>query len=150
MSNQRQASPALPATAAIREFVRDALGCTCPDEVFDKVEQTRCSAPNAVTPFSLKLVVGRRLLIYVLQSDDPKLLEDMLSAMLAKGVKERDRMGLNRFRAVLVTGDIERLRGYVAHVPRALAAGDDRVHVHVVAADSLAEVLGGTRATSPG
>jgi hypothetical protein len=47
----------------IKHFVRDTLGCTCPDDVFDKIELQEANN-NQVK----KINIGDKLLIYILQN----------------------------------------------------------------------------------
>lgn len=137
MSDESRNPPARPATDAIRRFVRDTLGCTCPEQVFEHVEQTRCAVPDEFTPYALRLVVGRRLLIYVLHGVHAAALQALLPVMLARGIAERDRDGLNRFRAVLACDDQQSLQAQLDELARPVLHSDDRVHLHVVAPEEI-------------
>jgi hypothetical protein len=120
--------------AAIERFVRDTLGCQCPDEVFRRVEVGPLDLPGAGT--GRRLVIGERLLIHLVSAPQrPQPLQ--VEALATAGRDERDRRGCNRFRLVIampaaagVAADLEQ------RFSRALG-GDDRAHLHMLAADQL-------------
>ena len=114
----------------IKKFVQNVLGCTCPDTVFEQIED-RCVRSSA-SPHTRSITIGGRLLIYVWEVDGLEDLQEGLLKMLKTGKNERDERGLNRFRAVLV-----------ADTPQIAAPGvnlyfsrfqdkDDRMHIHIV------------------
>ncbi|OQX45698.1 MAG: hypothetical protein B0D90_02135, partial [Candidatus Sedimenticola endophacoides] len=82
----------------ITPFVR-RLGCRCPAALFERIEsgiRRRCGVDCQ------RILIGGRLLIYVVPAalaGDPVALAPRL---LAAGVAERDREGFNRFRLVLL------------------------------------------------
>jgi hypothetical protein len=103
----------------IERFIRNVLGCQCPDAVFRRIS------------------AGDRLLILVLHSDDSDLMHRMLGGLLREGRRLRESRGFNRFRLVIATTcagfmepslmkDFERLEGM-----------DERLHLHVIAAERL-------------
>ena len=50
----------------IKRFVQETLGCSCPEEVFDKIE---CKT-NVSSTWWKRIDVGNRLLIYILDATD--------------------------------------------------------------------------------
>ena len=109
----------------IKEFVRGTLGCGCPEEVFQDIEyRTGAEIPSG-SPFTKWVCVGQRLLIYVLEAKAPSALEKLLSDMVLSGKKERDDRGLNRFRAVVATDDVDRLRPVAERIFREAVIPDD-------------------------
>jgi hypothetical protein len=119
----------------IKSFVQNVLGCTCPDEVFEQIED-RMVAPTS-SPHTRSITIGGRLLIYVWEVDGLKELQEGLPAMLETGKKERDERGLNRFRAVLAVEN-HQTAAPQANLYFSLFEGkDDRMHLHVVARDAL-------------
>jgi hypothetical protein len=120
--------------AAIERFVRGTLGCQCPDEVFRRLEVGPLELPGGGT--GRKLVIGGRLLIHVVTAPPrPQTLQ--VEELATAGRDERDRRGCNRFRLVIgmpaaasVPPSLEQ------RFSRALG-GDDRAHLHVLAADLL-------------
>ncbi len=114
----------------IKSFVQSVLGCTCPDKVFEQIED-RHVLPSS-SPHSRSITIGGRLLIYVWEVDGLVNLQEGLLAMLQTGKEERDARGLNRFRAVLAVETPH------AVAPRAnlyfslFEGKDDRMHIHIV------------------
>lgn len=135
-----------PATPRLRAFIRDTLGCTCPDAIFDAVEQDALVVDGRER--GTRLVVGGRLLIYLLTGGvDP----DGIAAMAVAGVRDRDANGLNRFR--LVVGFQDR-GGPAPGLDRAFAAavaGDPKAHLHGVHAMAceVAIAQGGVGSVDP-
>ena len=119
----------------MKRFVRDILGCTCPDEVFERIEDRRVQP--AVSPHTRAIIVGGRLLIYIWAVDGPDDLRQGISAMLAAGRQERDQRGLNRFRAVLAVDSPEAILPQANRFFSQCKDRDDRMHIHVVQVDAL-------------
>jgi hypothetical protein len=126
---------------AITSFVRESLGCECPDEVFETIEYQLREGPDE----GLNVTIGGRLLVWVRpfmprtghigQRDVPHI----VYVLLQSGRDERDTKGLNRFRLVLVASkkvikDLD-LR---ANMDRGLEmftndiGRDEKVHVHLI------------------
>ena len=125
-------------TPSIERFVRGTLGCRCPDEVFASIRVEQQA--EAGTPF-VRLLVGERLLIYVLHPRPGPPAAALVTALAARGRAERDACGYNRFRLV-VAGDARDPAG--AEIPErfAAAAGEDpHAHLHLVAPDLLPAAL---------
>lgn len=124
-----------PTAGGIVPFVRDVLGCGCPDEVFEQIEQGSLELlPEPAGP-TRRIVVGRRLLIYLHElgeTADPATLAAVLPALVKAGRAERDRAGLNRVRIVLATGAGDAVAGPAERLFAALAEVDEKVHLHVV------------------
>ena len=114
----------------IVEFVRDTLGCKCPDEVFEKIEYLDGDARTNI--YTRSITLGGRLLIYIWKTNNPRLVEAKLPTMLVDGKSERDRRGLNRFRAVIATDDVDEIGAIAQQVYRDFSDKDDKVHLHIV------------------
>jgi len=123
----------------IRAFVRDTLGCTCPDSVFSWVDFRR-NVQVGEAVLSHRIDVGRRLLVYVLPSDDPEQLEARLAGLIASGRQERDRLGFNRLRVVVATWDPENLGPVARRLFDGSDARDERVHLHLVSREALSSL----------
>lgn len=118
-------------SAPIRHFVRDTLGCTCPDSVFSRVDSQR-NVQVGEAVLSHRIDVGRRLLVYVLPCDDPEQLRARLAGLIASGRHERDRLGFNRLRVVVATWDPDKLGPEAWRLFDGADARDERVHLHLV------------------
>jgi hypothetical protein len=127
--------------APIQQFVRQVLGCDCPDAVFRHIDWRARVAPSAAAPYHCRLLVGRRLLVYLQQVDEVAQLQQRLALMLARGREERDRAGLNRFRAVIASVDAHRLRAVGEALWAGLPGTDARTHLHLVALPQAAPLL---------
>lgn len=123
-------------TAAIERFVRGTLGCQCPDEVFRRVESGPL-ALSGVGGTGRRLVIGDRLLIYIVTASDRPDQAPRIEQLAREGREERDRRGYHRFRLVIalpaVAGDAASLEQRFARTLQ----GDERAHLHVLAADPL-------------
>jgi hypothetical protein len=127
--------------AVIRRLVRQGLGCQCPDEVFDDVVIGRPTVFAENDPRStVQLLVGRRLLVSLVEVDRLHDLRAEGERLLMQGRQVRDTHSLNRFRLVLVGG----CEPSVVEWLSAKAAGiDDRLHVHAVKPEELAALVRG-------
>jgi hypothetical protein len=122
---------------AIKRFVQTTLGCACPDEVFAVVEYHVNTLISPDLPYSFKLLVGQRLLIYVLRGVTPQGIKSLLPIMFTKGRQERDEKGLNRFRAVIMTDRVDELEPDATELFKTLSDRDDKLHLHVLAGDEI-------------
>ncbi len=116
---------------SIKFFIQKTLGCECPEEVFRSIDcQLRVRLQNDVL-IDCVLIVGNRLLVYVVDDGDGSLDEKRLALYLAEGTKERDSKGLNRFRLVIAT-DKAWVQQRLKKAFEALNNEDDKVHLHVI------------------
>jgi hypothetical protein len=131
-------STARPAPPSLRAFIRETLGCTCPDAVFDVVERTREVATPSRVPFT-RWVIGGRLLVYVVAPTDG--FEQIAEELAALGRRDRDARGLNRFRLVLASA-LPEADARAAERAFAGAAGEDaKAHLHCVAPECCEGLL---------
>ena len=125
-----------PATPALRAFVRDTLGCTCPEAVFDAVARTDLVVDGRLA--GTRLVIGDRLLIYLVEREVPTA---TIGVLAATGLADRDLRGLNRFRLAIDLPDGESSADFEDTFAAAVA-GDTRSHLHSVRGESIAAALG--------
>ena len=123
----------------MKDFVRNILGCTCPDNVFEQIEDK--PVVSSGSPHTRSIIIGGRLLIYLWKVKEADRLKEHLLAMLEAGKKERDEKGLNRFRAVMAV-DIaaQHLEAAAKSYFSQYAGKDDRIHLHVVSAADLKNI----------
>jgi hypothetical protein len=112
----------------IKRFVQEILGCSCPEEVFNKIDYQKES--DGIS--GGKVTVGDRLLIYLITPDRKSNIQGIIDSALKKGVEERDKKGLNRFRLVLVTSRPDELRSSAEHAFDSSAYTDEKTHLHIV------------------
>ncbi len=124
----------------LERFVREALGCTCPPEVFERVEdlpQTNLTDAGLLR----RIAIGGRLLIYIAEVDDLVGAVPRVVDWIAEGRTERDSSGMNRLRLVIASDahdprDLQLIREAFAAAPGI----DDRVHLHFVDRRTVAAI----------
>lgn len=124
---------------AVRDLVRQGLGCGCPEEVFDEIDLSRIE-PDQDRPAMKRLLIGRRLLIRILPCDDPAALERLLPPLLRELRQERDRLGYNRVRLVIAATDPASLQPAAGLLFQAQTDVDERMHLHILPADRLSDI----------
>ena len=120
----------------IKSFVKDTLGCTCPDSVFDQQEFDSGIAIGNIDNCE-KLCVGKRLLIYLINTESVNDLSSSITSLVSEGRKERDSRSLNRFRLVLGANDVDAVSKQAKMIFDSIKDLDDRVHLHVVSKEEI-------------
>jgi hypothetical protein len=115
----------------IDRLVRGTLGCGCPDEVFHRIEVGSLALPGGCGLVT-RLLIGDRLLVYVAVPTLAPAFRQRLAALAQQGRRERDHLGLNRFRLVLVAYGADLQETAAREAFQEVLGGDDRAHVHVV------------------
>jgi hypothetical protein len=119
--------------SAVRHLVRDLLGCTCPEEVFDDIDARWRGGVR-----TLELRVGGRLLIHVRWPTDWLAADAALSGWIGEGRVARDREGFNRFRLVLALAPEGAASAGLRRRFAELAGADERLHLHLLPGPALA------------
>jgi hypothetical protein len=107
-------------------LVRDVLGCSCPQEVFDHYQVRSVSSEDIP---AVQVVMGRRLLIRIVDAEKMDMPEKKAMELLAQGAEERNRRGLNRFRLLIIGGFSPDRIEELERLPERLGP---RVHLHVL------------------
>jgi hypothetical protein len=118
---------------AVRQLVREELGCACPEGIFDEVvvgSPSIFGSPNIRS--SVQVLVGRRLLVSLVPVHDLKDVAKDATNLLFEGKDIRDRHGLNRYRLVLV-GRVS--KEVIGELQKEASGIDDRMHVHLIESD---------------
>ncbi|MGB5225120.1 MAG: hypothetical protein WBM38_02690 [Arenicellales bacterium] len=115
----------------IKRFVKNTLGCTCPDAVFDQQEFDSGIAISGIDNCK-KLCIGERLLIYLIDTESVRDLSSSIPSLVSEGRKERDSRHLNRFRLVLGAKDVDLISKQAKKIFEGFNDLDDKVHLHVV------------------
>jgi hypothetical protein len=116
---------------AIERFARETLGCHCPAEVFQQINCQDKASLDKDSLRSLRINIGGRLLIYVAECLDIKVLASVVQHQAAQGKQERDSLGFNRFRLVITTDKPDA----IAEQAQAVFSGlnpDEKLHLHVI------------------
>lgn len=130
-----------PAGAGLEWFVRETLGCTCPDEVFERVEMRR-GLPLPASGSVRRIAIGGRLLIYLVEGMSVDDVNRDIQAWTLSGRMDRDGVSMNRFRLVigldgLSTTDADGIRDAFAAACDEGDERDDRMHLHIVDSDAI-------------
>lgn len=113
----------------IEHFVRATLGCQCPDEVFRSVSIDPLRTANGAIGYT-RLLVGNRLLIYILDAATIGVADGALTDLVAGGRRERDERGYNRFRLVIACDEPASEKTAVQHAFDEACGNDERAHLH--------------------
>ena len=126
---------------AIEKFVRDELGCRCPAEVFASIYLEK--NPDAFSDLikGTLLRIGGRLLVYVVDMDDLASAGSKLEQIIRRGREVRNADGFNRFRLVMVAPDAQAGRQILLQEFESLSNLDEKLHLHVIKPEQLADFL---------
>ena len=120
----------------ITSFVRNVLGCGCPDEVFEKIDVTHIGLGQGIAPVN-RIVIGDTLLVYITPDSSIKVVADNISTLVIAGKQDRDSHGYNRFRLVVPSSDKKDLEDRANAVFSVAVAGDEKLHIHFIEAGVL-------------
>ena len=127
----RQFALPIPNIPAVTRFVREVIGCNCPDEVFHQIEVQRGSSAIKTCSVDCELRIGGRLLI-VVTSEPVAKLSAHLPEVIGEGKRARDESKFNRFRLVVQTQNAAEEREKLLHAFEAVPGKDERTHMHVL------------------
>lgn len=113
----------------IEHFVRATLGCQCPDEVFRSVSIGQLRTADGAIGYT-RLLVGNRLLIYLLDAASVSVADGELADLVARGCRERNERGYNRFRLVIACDEPASESTAVQHAFDDASGNDERAHLH--------------------
>jgi len=116
----------------IKIFVRETLGCECPEKVFEFIDiQHYIKLTNDIL-LNYKINIGNRLLIYIVEVNDTKFIQSNLSKLVSIGKNERDKKGFNRFRLAIVTNKMDELRQIANTIFENAKNKDKNIHLHLI------------------
>ncbi len=115
---------------AIVNFAMQVLGCGCDNSVFDLIEKEERSILDCGVKLKKKIVIGRRLLIYIVEADEIR--PEDLPSVVNEGINERNIMGYNRLRLAIITSKVSELAPVYLAGFGSLEKKDDRTHIHIV------------------
>ena len=125
----------------LKNFVREGLGCSCPDNVFDNIEVEHINRSAGTKMNYDRILVGNKLLIYLLGNIRVSNLESILPAVVRAGKYERDVMKYNRFRLVLKLDHTD-IKSQAQSLFDSIPERDEKTHLHFISSDD-AEGLSG-------
>jgi len=115
----------------IKSFVRDTLGCTCPEDVFRHIEHAENIPIQENLKVAHRMDVGGRLLIYVYKMERLTDVSEDIPELIQHGQRAKENGGYNRFRLVLVSDDKEGVAGVATKVFDTLEK-EENIHLHVI------------------
>ena len=120
----------------IKQFVRDTLGCTCPDEVFQHIDCRADVKGSDDVLLDYEINIGNKLLIFVVTIDGLESLSPLIPQLAWDGTNKRNQENFNRFRLVLLTQGPTDMAEEAFAIFQSLGA-DEKVHLHVVVKDDF-------------
>ena len=115
--------------ATLKAFIRDALGCGCPEEAF---ENMTCQKETlADTPGTL-IEVGGRLLVFLWHPTNPVDIPEKLKDLVKAGRSKRDALGFNRFRLVMLSEESPIPPADIQNRFLEMIGDDDKAHLHIL------------------
>ena len=139
MANERRAN-----VPVVTQFVRQVIGCDCPDEVFRRVEVRSGSTAVKCCPADYELRIGGRLLVVVTSEPVEALSGARLARVILEGKRARDRGKFNRFRLVVQTRNVAQDRDALLRSFEDVPGKDEKTHVHVVARSEVPDFFSDT------
>jgi len=125
------------ASQELTAFIRNVLGCGCPPEVFERVDESPSEASQRAG-VTRRIDVGGRLLIYLVEPDDLERIVAQMPDWISAGRAERDAAGMNRLRLVIAVLPADPAELVPIESAFAAVAGtDDRLHLHIVRPDQI-------------
>lgn len=116
---------------AVKKFVKNTLGCNCPEEVFQYIDcRTAVNIDDNII-LDYEINIGNRLLVFVAGIDNYDSLGPVLTKLVQAGITRRDEKKFNRFRLVLLTGRVDGLEMDALKIFHSLVT-DEKAHLHVI------------------
>ena len=123
--------------SSIKHFIRDGLGCACPDEVFETMDVQHAPSRFEGLPGDCLIVIGKRLLVLLIDAGHWQDVSRHLDGLVSRGRELRDAEGFNRIRFVVATRDNEAAEPVLMEQFGDLPSLDDRLHLHVIRPEEL-------------
>jgi len=116
-----------PPYPEVKTFVQGTLGCSCPEEVFDRI-----AVDTGAGEVSHRIRIGGRLLVYIIDAGRTADVSSAVASALQEGVRERDRDHFNRLRLVVMSPSPGRIAETARDAFSGSPARDERTHLHVL------------------
>jgi hypothetical protein len=115
----------------IRVFVKNTLGCACPEKVFEKIEVSKL--PTVAHDMEItRIVVGDTLLIYIIRPEPIFNIVDSVESIGLAGKVDRDTNNYNRFRLVVSSLEDDVQQDKVSERFAKSFNTDEKMHIHFV------------------
>jgi hypothetical protein len=115
----------------IKVFVKNTLGCGCPEKVFENIDVSKLPIVEHEKEIT-RIVVGDTLLIYVIRPEPSGNFVDSVESIGLAGKTDRDINNYNRFRLVVSSFEDEVQQEKVSERFSKTFNTDDKMHIHFV------------------
>jgi len=115
----------------IKVFVKNTLGCGCPEKVFEKIDVSELLTVEHEKEI-IRIVVGDTLLIYVICPEPPGDFVGSVESIGLAGKTDRDSNSYNRFRLVISGFEDGAQQAKVSERFLKSFNMDDKMHIHFV------------------
>ena len=124
---------------ALKIFIRETLGCRCPEKVFEKIEVEHFHPFEGVSEIT-RIVVGDTLLIYVAKPNVVKNVVEKLELIGEAGKADRDKNKYNRFRLVLPIAQDDPIANKITSRFLNEFQSDVKMHLHFVSGELIGDL----------
>jgi len=114
----------------IVNFAVHVLGCGCDNSLFDSIYKEDHCILNCGVKLRKKIVIGKRLLIYIADADDIR--PEDIKNVISEGIAERNSMKYNRLRLAIVTPKVSEIAASYLSEFGCMSGKDDKTHIHIV------------------
>lgn len=138
--NKSKGNAVMDRDQLISSFVKGNLGCQCPEEVFSSIEFQPDVRLNIDLRLKSKIVVGKKLLIYIIDVPDTRFVHENLLTLFFFGKDEKELKAYKTMRLVLVTDNVEEVKSMADSMYNDLAGVMDlegSIHLHVVGRNDI-------------
>ncbi len=115
----------------LKVFVKNTLGCGCPEKVFEKIEVSKPLTEEHEKEIT-RIVVGDTLLIYVIRPELSGKFVDSVESIGLAGKTDRDTNNYNRFRLVVSSFEDVTQQDKVSERFSKAFNTDEKMHIHFV------------------
>lgn len=115
----------------LKVFVKNTLGCGCPEKVFEKIDVSELLTEEYDKEIT-RIVVGDTLLIYIIGPELSGYYVDSIESIGLAGKNDRDANNYNRFRLVVSSFEDEVQQEKVSDGFSKSFDTDEKMHIHFV------------------
>jgi hypothetical protein len=120
----------------LKVFVKNTLGCGCPEKVFEKIDVSKLPTVEHEKEIT-RIVVGDTLLIYIISPEPSGNFVDSVESVGLVGKADRDTNNYNRFRLVLSNFEDDVQQEKVSERFSKSFNTDKKMHIHFVSQEMV-------------
>jgi hypothetical protein len=115
----------------LKVFVKNTLGCGCPEKVFENIDVSKLSIVEHEKEIT-RIVVGDTLLIYIIRPEPSGNFINSVELIGLAGKTDRDTNNFNRFRLVVSSFEDDVQQAKVSERFSRSFNTDEKMHIHFV------------------